>query len=444
MPATNYSTKTSISIYQFNNEDEYRQWLGSNKNRTNDIIAFVKNPVMNNGLDIFINGHSVTKTRFFLYSGGRSTEITSSNVFNPAKQYVIKSITRNGLGEKQMVTIEEIDIVGMQSSLRSEILSTASDMMDEKIVTYAEEHPVEIDPSVFHEEEYNRILTHNHYILRKIFSLIYKATDNPINMTAALLDENQEEFTSYSFLSGTNATISGVNVDIFGGEGYDIVYSQLLVIDSRGTILKRVDGRRLVSGKNTVMLDNELIVTRSSTITLKLGYSINNWPSAYKNSLPDNYDKVAEIGTLNKTGINDMVTKEINITFRSQEDDDPVVPGSVNTFFFISIPSRVASSSLQNWETVQYLTSTNIDSNIKIVKGTDISSLRLTPSEDSYLYVMLPYSMQGMVQVQPAGGFPDTLTQRINTGNYNGKLYALYKEDYAQDASITYKVVYDD
>ena len=57
---------------------------------------------------------------------------------------------------------------------------------------------------------------------------------------------------------------------------------------------------------------------------------------------------------------------------------------------------------------------------------------------------MLPYSMQGMVQVQPAGGFPDTLTQRINTGNYNGKLYALYKEDYAQDASITYKVVYDD
>lgn len=443
MPTTNYSTKTSISIYQFNNEDEYRQWLGSNKTRSNDIIALVKNPVMNNGLDIFINGHSVTKTRFFLYSGGRSTEITSSNTFNPAKQYVIKSITRNGLGEKQMVTIEEIDIAAMQSSMRNDILSTASDMIDEKIVTYAEEHPVEIDPSIFHEEEYNRILTHNHYILRKMFSMIYKATDNPISMTASLIDDVENEFTSYEFLNGTNVAVGGIIVDIFGGEGYDVTYSQLLVIDSYGNIIKRIDGRRVTSGKNVILLDNALIITKTSNITLKLGYTINNWPSAYKNSLPENFDKVAEIGSLNKTSISDMVTRDITITFRSNEDT-PIVPPSVSYFFMIAIPGNISDNILQDWETVQYLTSNNVDSRIKVVKTTNINAMKITPSEDSYMYVILPQSMQGEIQIQPSGGFPDLLTKRINMGNYNGKLYALYKEDFIQDGSLTYKVVYDD
>lgn len=444
MASSNYSTKTSISIYQFENEDSYRQWLGSNKARSNDIIAFVKNPVMNNGLDIFINGHSVTKTRFFLYSGGRSQEITSSSVFNPAKQYVIKSITRNGLGEKQMVTLEEIDLASIQSSLTSNILSSAGEMMDEKIESYMDEHPIEIDPSTFHEDEYGRILTLNHYILRKIFSLIYKATDNPINISAVLVDNAENAFTSYDFLNGTNATVGGVLVDIFGGEGYDVTFSQLLVIDTYGNILKRVDGKKVTSGRNLIMLDNHLTLTRTSTITIKLGYTINNWPSSYKNSLVDNFDKPVEIGSLNKTGVSDMITKDIVVTFRDKSSDDPVVPSSVSTFFLIAIPSNIAQSTLSNWETVQYLTSGNVDSNIKISRSTDIRGLKLTPSQDSWMYVMLPYNMQGMIQVQPAGGFPDTLTQRINTGNYNGKLYALYREDYAQDASITYKVVYDE
>ena len=444
MAATNYSTKTSISIYQFNNEDEYRQWLGSNKTRSNDIIALVKNPVMNNGLDIFINGHSITKTRFFLYSGGRSTEITSSNTFNPAKQYVIKSITRNGLGEKQMVTIEEVDLAAIQTSMRTDILSTASDMMDEKIETYAEEHPIEIDPSLFHEAEYNRILTHQHYINRKIFALMYKATNNPISMSAVLLDNVENEYTTYEFLNGTNATVGGVTVDIFGGEGYDVTYSQLLIIDTYGNIIKRVDGRRITSGKNVILLDNSLVITKTSTITLKLGYTINNWPSAYKNSLTENFDKVAEIGTLNKTGVSDMVTKDIKITFKSSGGDTPIIPPSVNYFFVVAIPGNTSAGSLANWETVQYLTSGSVDSSIKVVKTTDINALKITPTEDSHLYVILPSSMDGILQIQPSGGFPDVLTQRINTGNYNGKVYALYKEDYVQDGGLTYKVVYDD
>ena len=443
MALNNYSTKTSISIYQFDDEDEYRQWLGSNKARTNDILAFVKNPVMNNGYDVFINGHSITKTRFFLFSGGRSTEITSSSTFNPAKQYVVKSVTRNGLGEKQMVTLEEIDLAAMQSSLTDSIMTSASEMMDEKIETYMEEHPFEIDTSIFNGDKYNKILTHNHYILRKLYSLIYKATDNPISVDAVLLDDNDNAYTTYDFLNGSNATVGGVNVTITGAEGYDITYSQLLFIDNFGNILKRVDGRRVVAGLNKIELDRPMILTRTSVFTIKLGYTINNWPSAYKNSLSDNFDKPIEVGALNKTGINDMVTREITVTFRNN-DDGPVVPGSSTPFFLISIPSNVSQSSLSEWETVSYLTSGSTDSNIKISKTTDITALKITPQVDSWLYVMIPYSMQGIIQIQPSGGLPDTISERINTGNYNGKLYALYKEDYAQDGNLTYKVVYDE
>lgn len=443
MASNNYSTKTSISIYQFNDEDEYRQWLGSNKARSNDILAFVKNPVMNNGYDIFINGHSITKTRFFLFSGGRSTEITSSSEFNPTKQYIIKSITRNGLGEKQMVTLEEIDLATMHSNLSDSILSTAGGMMDEKIETYMEEHPFEIDMSLFNGDKYNKILTHNHYVLRKLYSLIYKATDNPISITANLLDDHDNIYTSYDFLNGSNTTVGGVMVNITGAEGYDIAYSQLLFIDGFGNILKRVDGRRVVAGDNKIELDRALILTKTSSFSIKLGYTINNWPSAYKNALPDNFDKPIEVGTLNKTGINDMVTREITVTFRNP-DDGPDVPGSETPFYIVAIPSSTSDSNLREWETVQYLTSGNTDSSIKISRSTDITSLKVSPTADSWMYVMLPYSMQGVIQIQPSGGFPDTITERINTGNYNGKLYALYKEDYAQDGNLTYKVVYDD
>lgn len=451
MANNSYSTKTSISIYKFDDEDSYRQWLGSNKSKTNDILAFVKNPVMNNGLDVFINGHSISKTKFFLYSGGRSTEITSSSTFNPAKQYVLKSITRNGLGEKQMVTLEEIDIAAMQAELSDNILTTAGEMMDEKIETYMEEHPFEIDMSIFNGDKYNQILTHNHYMLRKLFSLIYRGSESPINMEAALLDDNEEEFKSYTVLNGSNATAAGVLVNISGAEGYDVVFSQLLVMDTYGNILKRIDGRNVTSGRNVVMFNNPRVLTQTSTFSIRLGYTINNWPSSYKNSLVDNFDKPAEIGTLNKTGINDMATKEIVVTFKDHLDDDPIIPDSVSTFFLIAIPTTTAPSSLSSWETVSYLTSGNTDSTIKISRSTNISSLKVTPSVDSWIYVALPYSMEsGTIQVQPSGGFPDTITQRINTGNYGGKLYALYKEDYAQDAknpegkSLTYKVVYDE
>lgn len=443
MASNNYSTKTSISIYQFNNEDEYRQWLGSNKARSNDILAFVKNPVMNNGYDIFINGHSITKTRFFLFSGGRSTEITSSSEFNPTKQYIIKSITRNGLGEKQMVTLEEIDLAAMHSNLSDSILSTAGDMMDEKIETYMEEHPFEIDMSLFNGDKYNKILTHNHYVLRKLYSLIYKATDNPITVKASLLDDNDNIYTSYDFLNGSNTTVGGVMVNITGAEGYDITYSQLLFIDGFGNILKRVDGRRVVAGDNKIELDRPLIITKTTTFSIKLGYIINNWPSAYKNSLADNFDKPIEVGTLNKTGVNDMVTREVTVTFRNP-DDGPDTPSSMTPFYIVAIPTTTAQSSLSELETVQYLTSGNTDASIKITRSTDITALKVNPTTDSWMYVMLPYSMQGVIQIQPSGGFPDTITERINTGNYNGKLYALYKEDFAQDGNLTYKVVYDD
>ena len=451
MANNSYSTKTSISIYKFEDEDSYRQWLGSNKSKTNDILAFVKNPVMNNGLDVFINGHSISKTRFFLYSGGRSTEITSSSVFNPAKQYVLKSITRNGLGEKQMVTLEEIDIAAMQASLTDNILTTAGEMMDEKIETYMEEHPFEIDMSIFNGDKYNKILTHNHYMLRKLFSLIYRGSESPINMDAELLDENSNVYTSYNVLNGTNCSAAGVIVNISGAEGYDVVFSQLLVLDTYGNILKRIDGRNVVNGRNVVMFNNPLILIQTSTFTIKLGYTINNWPSSYKNSLLDNFDKPAEMATLNKTSINDMATKEIVVTFKDHLDDEPIIPDSISTFFLVAIPTTTSPSSLSTWESISYLTSGNTDSTIKISRATNIRNLKITPPTDSWIYVAVPYSMSnGTLQVQPSGGFPDTLTQRINTGNYGGKLYALYKEDFAQDAKslegnpLTYKVVYEE
>ena len=98
-----YSHKTTISLYRFDSEENYWSWLNANKKNPSgeyhDVMALVKNESLNGGYDLFINGHSLTKSRIWIKTlNGEIKDASEEGVFSPSKQYLLKNFSRNGQG----------------------------------------------------------------------------------------------------------------------------------------------------------------------------------------------------------------------------------------------------------------------------------------------------------------------------------------------------------
>ena len=84
-----YSHKTTISLYRFDSEENYWSWLNANKKNPSeeyhDVMALVKNESLNGGYDLFINGHSLTKSRIWIKTlNGEIKDASEEGVFSPS------------------------------------------------------------------------------------------------------------------------------------------------------------------------------------------------------------------------------------------------------------------------------------------------------------------------------------------------------------------------
>lgn len=293
--ASKYSQKTAISLYKFDTEDGYRQWLAANtpKSDAQDIVAIVKNEKMNNGLDLFVNGHSLTKTKIYLKKGESVTEVTdSNNVFDATKQYVVLSMSRRGLGQKNILVLEEIDInKSIDDKIKefsdSGLTDRINDYLDDYLDDYFESHPIQSE--IADVKKLEGILTNTHYMFRKIFSLLYKERAIHLGLSVKYLDSANnviEPFVEHK----EEKVIKTIQTRITGMTGKDVTLESLSFYKNDSeTPLLTVSGQKLVSGANPDLKVN-ITISEDTTIHAVLRYTMNRLVDTAKTNNIQNFD----------------------------------------------------------------------------------------------------------------------------------------------------------
>lgn len=293
--AIKYSQKTAISLYKFDNEDEYRIWLNANSKKTDcqDIVAIVKDEKMNNGLDLFVNGHSLTKTKIYIKKKDSVVEVSDSKeLFNPNKQYYIKNFSRRGLGQKNILVLEEIDLNEIISDKidnfkDNSLPSIMNDYMENYLDDYFESHPIQAETADV--KKFEKILTNTHYMFRKIFSLLYKERAIHLGLSVKYFDENNTAINPFVEYKETK-TIKKAQFRITGATGKDVVFKNLSFYeDNSETPFLTVNGTKLQNGINEDVFMN-VEISKNKTIHAILTYDINRLIDTAKSNNISNFD----------------------------------------------------------------------------------------------------------------------------------------------------------
>lgn len=254
-----YSHKTTVSLYRFDSEENYWSWLNANKKSPSgeyhDVMALVKNESLNGGYDLFINGHSLTKSRIWIKTiKGGIKDAFEEDAFSPSKQYLLKNFSRNGQGQKNVILLEEFDINRLVSETTNDFINTTfRDWMDnylnkyleDFLDNYIEENFTEKvnaiiqkafdDYTKLHTVEHSHIygaLQDTHYNFRKIFSLLHHRKPAKLKLDASYVDRDGNTRQNLGLYIKT-ASIHTFHYNIIGAEGLDITYKALNVYMNR-------------------------------------------------------------------------------------------------------------------------------------------------------------------------------------------------------------------
>lgn len=250
-----YSHKTAIPLYRFDSEDNYWSWLNANKKNQSveyqDVMALVKNETLNGGYDLFINGHSLTKSRIWIKTlNGEIKDASEEGVFSPSKQYLLKNFSRKGQGQKNIILLEEFDINKMVVDTTNEFIDTTfRDWLDNYLNNYLEDFVNNYidknfqdrintimqksvdDYMKLHTVEHNHIygvLQDTHYNFKKIFSLLHHRKPVNLKLEVSYIDRNENARQNLGLYIKT-ASIHTFRYNIIGAEGLDITYKRLNV-----------------------------------------------------------------------------------------------------------------------------------------------------------------------------------------------------------------------
>jgi hypothetical protein len=130
--AEQYTKNTIISIYRFDSLSNYNKWLLQKANSGLDALAIVKDDTMDTpkGYDIFVNGHSITRTKFFLDDGSGTYKSVTSDDFQGG-QYSVVSVSRGGFGETRQVVLKKFNINEYTNEINKIIKSHMQDNFNE-------------------------------------------------------------------------------------------------------------------------------------------------------------------------------------------------------------------------------------------------------------------------------------------------------------------------
>ena len=267
-----YSHKTTISLYRFDSEENYWSWLNANKKNPSgeyhDVMALVKNESLNGGYDLFINGHSLTKSRIWIKTlNGEIKDASEEGVFSPSKQYLLKNFSRNGQGQKNVILLEEFDVNKLVVDTTNEFIDTTfRDWMDNYLNNYLEDFmddyidkkfPDKInaimqksvdDYMKLHTVEHSHIygaLQDTHYNFRKIFSLLHHRKPANLKLEVSYVDRDGNARQNLGLYIKT-ASIHTFRYNIIGAEGLDITYKGLNVyMNGSDEPVLTIDGEEL-------------------------------------------------------------------------------------------------------------------------------------------------------------------------------------------------------
>lgn len=250
-----YSHKTTVSLYRFDSEEKYWSWLNANKKNSigeyHDVMALVKNESLNDGYDLFINGHSLTKSRIWIKTlNGEIKDASEEGIFSPSRQYLLKNFSRNGQGQKNVILLEEFDINKLVVDTTNEFINTTfRDWIDNYLYNYVQEFLNNYIDEMFSEEietiiqksfedymklhtiEHSHIygaLQDTHYNFRKIFSLLHHRKPANLKLDVSYVDRDGNTRQNLGLYIKT-ASIHTFRYNIIGAEGLDITYKGLNV-----------------------------------------------------------------------------------------------------------------------------------------------------------------------------------------------------------------------
>ena len=465
--AEQYTKNTIISIYRFDSLSNYNKWLLQKANSGLDALAIVKDDTMDTpkGYDIFVNGHSITRTKFFIDDGSGTYKSVTSDDFQGG-QYSVVSVSRGGFGETRQVVLKKFNINDYTNEINKIITSYMQDNFNEYMRKFIADISYKPGQGTTSDDFINNFdfsnyakkadveypLTKVHYILRKIYSLIIKkhikettetfsfhligtdpSTGESVNMN--------EPHTCYTdsweitgFMIDEFKKIGTADVSIYG---FDVV--QGTNTNNNGRILFSIENDDIEAGKvyNFSDFDTEpvkIVPEADNEFTGILYYKKASQDEAIYN--PANYD--SSISTLlDNPWIND--TTKIHVSVPLNQYVEPLKP----RYFFCYIPAEYNQpeaefSKYMANENVEYFIS-NIEPIVKVASTSTTYPKNTTFNikKDGFIYCIKPYdSKVPMYAINDTGAYTMEEISKMNY-NINGEEipYVLYRSTYALDTT---------
>lgn len=450
--ASNYSQKTAISLYKFDTEDNYRQWLEANQSSSeyHDILAIVKNPDLNNGLDLFFNGHSLTKTRVYIQKSNKVVEVKSigEDVFLDTKQYIIKKYSRRGQGQKNILVLEEYDIDDLVNRTVDSAIQEFSDtslkpLVEQFMDEYFETHPIQQENA--DTKKFQKMLTNTHYIFRKLFSLIYNERAIHLGLELYFKDSENNILSSSTNYTKGEKNISKFYFKVTGAESHQISFEYLKLYKNDSVILT-INGSDLTPGINAEYSIGENILNADTTYKAELKYKVLKLINTTETNNIENFPEVASYKAKDETIQNSVkfyITKETPVT----------PPASYNKGYLYFIPtdydsdgytilkspfdSLLDSNETINWfnnSSKDYIADGLVSENFSITNTSSFNYAYSIPTANAnyQMYVLVPYPNQ--ITTTPTGGFADSITEICDIKKIGTVDYALYKQGFAQQS----------
>lgn len=442
--SSKFNQDTTFSIYRFDSEQSYADWYAVNKHGTQDIIATVKNANFNNGYDLYINAHSLTKTEIYIMdASANETHVTSATDFDSTKKYTIRSIHRNGDMQKQIITLQPID----EGEIEKGIIKHIDSSIDDMISDYLKRNPVSSGDNPY----LTHILTNTHYIFRKLYSLLHSTSNKSVALSVALVDNNNNVI-STSQTVGDTVVVKGVKILSYTSDsdsGITLGSMRMLRVNSNNYItIDKTSGKSDYSDIKAGMiytLNNATPFGISSTESFQteLGYSVaDTVDSAYTDN-EYNYDKVSHFTTLDTSAY-----ATYKLTFTSH--DSSVTTETFTAYAFPRLATGTVTTDMETKistaaDTILYMQNLQSDASTLFMSSDTASGLSQFPKKikasswygtldssaaDYEIYLLVPGTYTD-VAVTFGNGFPDTLVQ-VNESVANDK-FNLFKSDQVQD-----------
>lgn len=410
-----HNQKTTVSLYKFDSIEDYTNWYNVNK-PTNDIISFVKNPGMQNGLDIYINNQSITATRFFLVSDdNKSSQELISDDFDNGAQYTISSISRASNMKEVIVGLKRLD----QDSLIKKVKGTIGDLLE----TYLQDHPIDIGGVT--DSRLLEVLTYNHYILRKLYTLLTPNVDPHLSFSFYPITSDKTKIESY-YPYGSNPKITGFRLDVPVSTGTNPQISQIIISNDNNDILFN---KHLNENESKDVLKNGLFISIDQIITV--GYT-----KSYKMSILYNFENNLDSEYNNMEGHYDEKVQYKEYSSRIENTYKITIGPKPDDLYAFGILDEYKNKSnvqekvdwfkneIQNTDAfvaVQYGNNTDTVSKV-------FSNPKIKDSKKTWIYLMTPikYKSAGLA----TSGFADTMELIDQTSEW-----MLFKSSVAQEVS---------